>query len=139
MSISYFNNKSQCPGEKDLAEALGKKTEQWKKIRKFTHDFYPMAMEEWIYSGKNYGWSFQIKDRKRVIIYFIPCDGYFKVAFVLGEKAVAEALNSNISEDIKKLIRSAPAHAEGKGFRIDINDDYLVDDVKKLVTIKLAN
>ncbi len=139
MAISFFNNKSQCPGEKDLDAVLGPKAEYWKTLRKFTHDFYSKAQEEWIYSGKNYGWSFRIKDRRRVLIYFIPCDGYFKVAFVFGEKAAKEAMSSNISGDIKKLIESAPVYAEGRGFRVDVTGDYLVEDIKKLITIKLAN
>jgi hypothetical protein len=139
MAISFFDNKSQCPGDKDLNTVLGAKYDQWKKIREYLYSIYPRAMEEWKFSGKSYGWSFHIKDRKRVIIYFIPCEGYFKVAFVLGEKATREALFSPISKETIKIIEEAPVYAEGRGFRIDITDNTKIEDVKKLITIKLAN
>jgi hypothetical protein len=61
------------------------------------------------------------------------------VAFVFGEKAANEALGSNISDSIKNEISSARVYAEGRGFRIEVKDDSMLEDIKKLIEIKLAH
>ena len=83
--------------------------------------------------------SYRIKDRKRAIIYFLPRDKYFKVAFVFGQKATDIVLKSNISPDIKTELEQATKYAEGRGIRIDIKNDSILPDIKQLIEIKLKN
>jgi hypothetical protein len=87
---------------------------------------YPTGLAEWNYPGKKYGWSYRIKDKKRAIIYFLPRDKYFKVAFVFGQKATDIVLASNISREIKTELEQATKYAEGRGIRIDIKNDLIV-------------
>lgn len=68
---------------------------------------YPNGLEEWNYPGKKYGWSYRIKDKKRAIIYFLPRENYFKVAFVFGQKATDIVLESDISGKIKTDLKMA--------------------------------
>lgn len=137
--ISIFQNKEEKPTEKDLTERLGTTWEFWIQLRNFIIDKYPYRLEEWNYSGKKYGWSFRIKDKKRAIIYFLPRDNYFKVAFVFGQKASEKIIESDITTKIKKEIEQAPKYAEGRGIRIEIKNGILIPDIKKLIEIKLAN
>ena len=69
----------------------------------------------------------------------LPRDKYFKVAFVFGQKATDLILNSDITESIKTDLAQATKYAEGRGIRIEVNDDSKIKDIKKLVDIKLAN
>ena len=80
-----------------------------------------------------------MKDKKRAIIYFLPRDRFFKVAFVFGEKATAQVLASGIAPAIKSALEQAKAYAEGRGIRIDVRDGAGLTDIKKLIEIKLAN
>jgi hypothetical protein len=73
------------------------------------------------------------------IAYFIPRNGYFQVAFVFGKKAVEQVLAGDISQAIKTELEQARVYAEGRGVRIDVRDDGIVDDIKRLVIIKLSN
>ena len=100
---------------------------------------YPDGLAEWNYPGKKYGWSYRIKDKKRAIIYFLPRDKYFKVAFVFGQKATGIVLDSNISLDIKTELEQATKYAEGRGIRIDVKDKLILPDIKQLIEIKLKN
>jgi hypothetical protein len=100
---------------------------------------FPAGLQEWHYPGQKYGWSFRIKDKKRAIIYFLPRERFFMVAFVFGEKATAQVLASGIAPAIKSLLEQAKAYAEGRGIRIDIRDKSGLADIKKLVEIKLAH
>ncbi len=139
MSQNLFTDKSQIPTNEELQKALGKTYDIWSSIREYTLKNYPKAVEEWNLPGAKYGWSFRIKDKKRAIIYLLPRDKYFMIAFVYGEKATHQALNSSISKEIKNIIEAAPVYAEGRGFRIEITGIEIVADIKKLIDIKLAN
>ena len=137
MALSIFEEKLKVPETKELAEVLNGTFRWWNTIKDFVFKSYPDATEEWNYSGKNYGWGFRLRDAKRVIIYMTPCDRYFKASFVLGERAFNEALDSDLTEETLFVIKTAKVYAEGIGVRLDIKDEELVDDVKKLVSIKL--
>lgn len=137
--ISIFRDKKITPSDKDLLEKLGATFDLWKQIQNFVLIKYPKGIPEWNYPGEKYGWSFRIKDKKRAIIYFLPRDKYFKVAFVFGQKATDYVLSSNISADIKIALEKTTKYAEGRGIRIDVNDETIISDVKNLVAIKLDN
>lgn len=136
---SIFTNKTTTPTPTDLENALGATFPLWRIFETFTKEQYPAVTSEWHYSGDKYGWSYRIKDKKRVLLYLLPRDQFFKAAFVFGEKATAQIMESNISETIKKELILAKPHAEGRGIRIAIKDASLVTDIEKLITIKIAN
>ncbi|NOQ24449.1 MAG: DUF3788 family protein [Bacteroidales bacterium] len=137
--ISIFTDKAIKPTNKDIIENLDSTYELWNKIHEFVLEKYPNGLAEWNYPGKKYGWSYRIKDKKRAIIYFLPRDKYFKVAFVFGQKATDIVLESNISPDIKTELAQATKYAEGRGIRIDIKNDSILPDIKQLIEIKLKN
>lgn len=137
METSVFTNKSVTPDNNMLETATGSLYPAWKEIRDYAVQAYPLAREEWNFPGAKYGWSFRIKDKKRAIIYLLPREGYFLVAFVFGAKATLAALNSGISDEIKSAIGSAKVYAEGRGIRIEVRNLSLIGDIKQLIDIKL--
>ncbi|MCF8370622.1 MAG: DUF3788 domain-containing protein [Bacteroidales bacterium] len=139
MDKSIFEDKTIIPSDDDLKQALGEKYDWWKNLREFVLGHYPTAREEWNYPGEKYGWSFRIKDKKRAILYFLPRDGFFKIAFVFGQKATDQIMASNISESIKKDLNEARVYAEGRGIRIDVKEQGIITDLQNMVLIKLAN
>ena len=138
MPSSIFTDKTKKPAQNDLKKALGNSFALWNEIKDYTFKSYPDASEEWAYPGKSFGWNYRIRDKKRVLVYFMPFDKSFKVSLVFGEKATHEALASGISKEIKDIISSAKVYAEGRGFRIDVTDKKIVKDIKKLIDIKLG-
>ena len=137
--ISVFQDKTITPTDNDLVEKLDSTYKLWIQIQKFVLSKYPDGLSEWNYPGKKYGWSFRIKDKKRAIIYFLPRDKYFKVAFVFGKKATDIVMDSDILPEIKTELMQARKYAEGRGIRIDINNELRIPDIKKLIEIKSAN
>jgi hypothetical protein len=137
--ISIFTNKLIVPKNEDLVVNLGSTYSLWRQIREFVYQKYPNGVEDWNFPGKNYGWSFRIKDKKRAIIYFLPRNNYFKVAFVFGQKALDLILETNISESIKTDLLNAKKYAEGRGVSIDVKNETNIPDIQKLIEIKLAN
>ena len=137
--ISIFSDKTTIPTDQDLVENIGATYALWHQIQEFVLDQYPEGIEEWNYPGKKYGYSFRIKDKKRAILYFLPRNNYFKVAFVFGQKATDIIMKSNIAPEIKNDLSLARKYAEGRGIRITVKNDFNIPDIKRLVEIKLAN
>lgn len=134
---SIFEDKAHRPTEEDLAERLGKTYTLWVTIRQMVLDKYPTGIESWNYPGAKFGWSYRINDKKRAILYLLPRDRFFKVAFVFGDKAVDELLQSPVSKDTLQQLADAPRYAEGRGIRIDIRKKGDIRDIAALVDAKL--
>lgn len=136
---SIFIDKHTTPSDADLANALAGTYPLWQELAGFTNNLFPSAKNEWHFSGEKYGWSFRISDKKRVILYLLPRDRFFKAAFVFGQKATDHILDSDIAADIKDELRQAKPYAEGRGIRIDVKNKKAISDLKKLIQIKIAH
>jgi hypothetical protein len=135
---SIFTDKEITPTEKDLRKALGSTFDLWQKLVDFTNQSYTAAKEKWSFSNAKYGWSFRISDQKRVLVYLLPRDGFFKVALVFGQKATDEILKSTITEKIKTELKNAKVYAEGRGIRIEVTNRTIMNDIIKLISIKIS-
>ena len=136
---SIFLDKDAEPTITDLKNAVDDTYGIWRELIEHTKGLYPAAIEEWNFSSAKYGWSYRVKDKKKVLLYLLPRDKFFKVAFVFGQKATDKVLKSSVSESIKAELRDAKVYAEGRGIRIDILDDSLSGDIKQLIAIKISN
>lgn len=132
-------DKGKKPGEAELKSALSKTFPCWKTIEEFTLKAEPSAKGDWHFSGAKFGWSFRISDKKRVIIYLLPRDKFFKCAFVFGGKAYEAVMASDASDEIKNELKAAKPYAEGRGIRIEVKSKTILSDIKKLVKIKVGN
>lgn len=136
---SIFLDKSQEPTAADLENGIGITFPVWREIEAFLLEEYPKAESKWHFTSAKTGWSFRMSDSKRVLVYLLPRNQYFKVAMVFGQKATDAVLESSISETIKTELKAAKVYAEGRGIRIDIQNDDLLKDIKKLIQIKLSS
>lgn len=100
---------------------------------------YPKGLAEWNYPGKKYGWSYRIKDRKRAIIYFLPRQDFFKVAFVFGQRAYDAIMQSDIDPKIKTTLQQAVKFAEGRGIQLEVSSSTQFKDIEKLIDLKLLH
>jgi hypothetical protein len=137
--LSCFPEKSQIPTGDELKQKLGRTFSAWNQIQKLVLEKYPDGKADWTYSGRKYGWNFRIKDKKRAIIYFLPREKHFKVAFVFGEKATDLVLKSDVDVSIRNELLQARRYAEGRGIRLDVRNKKASKDIEKLIDIKLAN
>jgi len=136
---SIFTDKNRKPGESDIKKALGDTYDLWQQIIQYVFANYPYSQNEWNFPGEKYGWSYRIRFKDRVVLYLLPRQGFFKVAFVFGQKATSLILKSDISESIKTELEEARVYAEGRGIRIDVKDPAVLKDITSLIEIKIAN
>ncbi len=126
------------PSETRVTAALGPSAAAWKELIAWL-GVQGIAGKEWKSVAPKYGWALSPELKKRRILYLGPCDGCFRVAFVLGDKAVAAARESDLPKAVLKEIVEAKRYAEGTGIRLFVRTAKDLAPIKKLVAIKLAN
>lgn len=136
-NASVFLDKTVKPTDKDLAEKLAATYDLWKRLHDLVLSKYPKGIADWNFPGKKYGWSFRIKDNRRALIYFLPRDQFFKVAFVFGDKTINDIMKTGISDKIKEELNQAKKYAEGRVIQIDIKDHSIFPGIEQLIELKL--
>jgi hypothetical protein len=139
MALSILDDKLKKPDDNELTKVLGRTKQLWDDLVNHAVQEYEPVIQEWIFSGKKYGWALRLKLKKRPIFYLIPCQRYFLCAFVFGQKATEAALQSNLPKDVMKTINEARVYAEGRGFRLEVRKKQDVGTMKKLAAVKMAN
>ncbi|HUU44180.1 MAG TPA: DUF3788 domain-containing protein [Acidobacteriota bacterium] len=139
MALSAFDDKANKPGAKELAAALGRTSSAWNKLKAYLAAEYAPLTEEWKYYGQKYGWTLQLKQKKRTILYMTPLERYFLVGIVLGEKTVRAARKSDLPDWVLGVINRATKHVEGRGIRLEIKRQSDLEVVGILAAIKMAH
>jgi hypothetical protein len=139
MALSAFDDKSNQPRSGQLKETLGRSGALWDRLKGHLASEYQPLAEKWMFSGAKWGWSLQLKQKKRTILYMTPCKKHFLVGFALGEKAVNAAHESDLPASVLATIDSATKYAEGRGVRIEVRTKKDLENVKNLAVVKMAN
>ena len=139
MALSAFDDKSRKPRPTELKKTLGRTSGLWDKLKDHLKSEYQPLSQRWTYAGQKWGWSLQLKQKKRTVLYMTPREGFFSAGLVLGERAVKAARESDLSDSALALIDSATKYAEGRGLQIDVKRPADVKHIMKLVKIKVNN
>ena len=135
MSPNAFIGRTKPPTDEELSTELGAARALWDEL--LTE--LALSIQEWNSYSPKAGWSLKLKLKKRTIVYLAPCHGSFRVAFVLGDKAMAAARQLKLPKAVLKIIDEAPRYPEGTGVRLEIAARKDLAAVKKLAEVKLAN
>jgi hypothetical protein len=135
MSPNAFIGRTKPPTDDELSAELGAVRVLWDEL--LTELALPIR--EWNSYSPKAGWWLKVKLGKRTILYLAPCHNSFRVAFVLGAKAVEAARQSKLPKAVIKIIDAAPRYPEGTGVRLEIKARKDLAAVRKLAEVKLAN
>ena len=112
MSASIFDDKNLKPNDKLLAEKLGDVYRLWENVKNHISSDFGQTTEEWKYYNTQSGWLLKTLLKKRTLFFFTPCDKFFRITFVFGDKAVAAVEKSDLPENIKTELRNARKYFE---------------------------
>ena len=71
-------------------------------------------------------------------MYFTPLDGFFRVAFALGQASTdAVIVHPDVPFEWKKELLEATVYMEGRGLRIEVNDSTFITVIKEIIKIKM--
>lgn len=126
------------PTPEEVAAALGSTVEVWNEFIDWMAE-KGTTIQEWNSYSAKAGWSLRLKVKKRNILYLAPCAGCFRVAIVLGDRAVAAARQGCLSNSTLKLLDEALRYPEGTGVRLLVKTSEDLAAVRQLALIKMAN
>ncbi len=139
MLPNAFIGKARKPTEAELALELGPSKELWDRVITELAEENGVNEQEWSSYSPKAGWSLRLKRKKRTIVWLGPRHGCFLAAFILGDKAVKAARESEIDRRMKKILADAPRYAEGTGIRLEIKKQKDLSIIKHLAAIKIDN
>lgn len=138
--LNAFVGKREQPSPDEISAALGPSAPLWNEFVDWMATNLGATTQEWKGVCVNkYGWSLQLKLKKRTIVHLGPCVGCFRVAFALGDKAVAAARKSKLPRRVLQALAEATRYPEGTGLRLVVNKANDLAAIRKLAEIKLAN
>jgi Protein of unknown function (DUF3788) len=136
---NFFNDKSARPDAKSVLKTLGTSGKYWQEIREYAEKRFGPLTEEWKYYSPKFGWTMKLMSKKRNLLFFTAMEGRFRLAFVFGNKAVEAIERSDLPKKMKDEVKNATKYVEGRGLRLEVNDDKTVANVGKLLEIKVEN
>ena len=139
MLPNAFIGKLKQPTARELAAALGPAQPLWDQLLTHLADQLDVTLQEWNSYSPKAGWAMKVKRGKRTIIYLAPCPGAFRVAFVLGDKAVKAALERKLPARVLQLIKEAKKYPEGTAVSMEVKKASALPAIRTLAAIKLEN
>jgi hypothetical protein len=139
MSRSIFDSKSIKPDYDSLIEILGEAAEYWKDLKQHLEEEYGPIIEEWKFYSQKSGWTLKVLRKKRNLFFLTPLKDHFLITFIFGDKAVSAIERSDLPESIVKTLVNAKKYMEGRGVQIDVKSPEDLENVKKMVAIKVNN
>jgi hypothetical protein len=134
-----FIGKNVQPSAEEVSLMLGESADAWETFVNWMAEEHGVMVQEWnSYSIKS-GWALRLKLKKRNIAYLSPCEGCFRVAFILGDRAMEAARQTRFSPAGAQAIKEATKYPEGTGIRLLVSRTRDLPAIKKLAEIKLAN
>jgi Protein of unknown function (DUF3788) len=137
MAASIFDDKSTQPDDQMLSEALGETFILWAEIKNHLNSEYGGLIEQWKFYNTKSGWILKTLSKKRNLFFFLPVKDGFSITFVFGDKAFAVIEKSDLPEDIINTLKNAEKYMEGKSLKINVKLPEDIENIKKLVEIKL--
>jgi hypothetical protein len=136
---AFFLDKSTKPNDKALSDILGRSYNYWEQIRDALEREYGQIAPEWKYYGARSGWTLKMMFKKRNLFFLAPCEKYFRIAFVFGDKAVRAIEQSDLPPEMIREVNNSKRYPEGRALRIEVRKREQVNDIIKLAAIKINN
>lgn len=137
--VNAFVGRTSRPTPQEVEAALGSSAATWKQFVDWMEHEKGVTTEEWKSDAPKYGWSLRLKRKEGTIVYLAPCDGCFRAAFVLGDRAMEAARHARFPEKVAAAIAGSPHYGEGTGVRLIVKKPADLAPIQTLAEIKLAN
>ena len=127
------------PTDAQLAAALGPSKKLWDQLIGDLTEEFSLDDQEWNSYSIKAGWALRLKRKKRNIVHMAPCQGSFRIALILGAKAIQAAHQSGLPKPVLKMIAEAKRYPEGTAIRMQVTGEKDLAIIKSLAAIKVQN
>jgi len=139
MVTGIFTDSSIKPDKQMMIDALGNTFKYWKDIKKSLEKDFGDITEEWKFFGKNTWWVLKLIHKGKNLLFITPCDKFFRISFIFGDKEVLAIEHSDLPNEVKTELRNAKKFIEGRGYHFNVKTQGDARIALKLSAIKLRN
>lgn len=132
-----FSDKEIVPTDDLIFRIIGKNKDMWQSIMKYMQDHYEDSGGEWNYYNDGKRWLFKMVRKKKTIFWISVLENTFRVTFWFPDRAEPVIEESDLPGSIKDEFRNAKKYGATRGITIEMSDTGDVDNVKKLIGIKV--
>ena len=136
MSIGAFTDKSHLPTSDEIQAMLGSQWQAWQELNQFVIESYACT-GELKYYGKNYGWAVRYRKNGKALLSLYPAQDGFTVQIILSEGEIVQARQNGLAQGGLRAIEAANPYPEGRWLFIPIQSSQDLQDVKKMLAIKV--
>ena len=107
----------------------------YNKLISYLENEYDPLTNEWKFYSKKAGWALRISNKKRNLVFLSPNEDYFLGTVNMGVKISKIALNSDISDNTKDIIKQTKVYTEGISILIKVRNEEDLEDIKTILNI----
>ncbi len=138
MSIGAFTEKENMPEISQVLDTIASKKPFWDTLVDYMRDSLK-AKAEWKFYGRNCGWALRFKKQGKSLAALYPSEDKLTIQIILDAHQVKQALEALKSYALKDIIVRTEEIHEGKWIYTEIEDQEMLEEVKKLVNIRGTN
>ncbi len=137
MSISAFPDKNCPPTMAEVYAVLGSKRPLWERLERYLAENTRYTGELKHY-GKSYGWMVWYRRSGKTLVSLYPQQEGLTVQIVLTLAQVERAQALDLAEAARRTLEDTPQLRDGRWLFIPVSSQRDVEDVERLVDIKLS-
>lgn len=139
MDPKPLSDENVIPDEDLVYSLIGEKKMVWQQTMAYLYDTYEDVSEVWKYYKDGKSWLFRTLKKKKTIFWISIIADTFRIAFWFADKLEPEILKSDLPERIKQEYKNAKRFNKSRCIFIDIQDADDLQNVKKLIDLKILN
>jgi hypothetical protein len=135
MGTGVFVDKGHRPTSREISSEIGSKRHLWGELVRFLTKNYHIK-GELVYGGKGYGWALRYRRDGRALTTIYPAREGFVVQIVIGPTQAEGALNLNLGENARSVLKGAHPYHDGRWLYLRVGSKRDLADVLQLLTLK---
>ena len=137
MTMGGFTDKQHPPSQGEIQASLGSQWDTWQELKLVVEGTNKSTGELKFY-GKNYGWAVRYCKGGKALLSLYPAQAGFTVQIILSEDEIAQARQSDLTQDTLGIIDAAHPYSEGRWLFIPIKSNRDLQDIKRMLAIKTS-
>jgi len=137
MGTPALSDESIRPTDELVFSIIGDRELLWKQTISYLNDNNKDISEVWKYYRDGKRWLFRALKKKKTIFWIQLVDDTFRIAFWFAEKLEPVISQSDLSDRLKEEYKKAKSFNKSRCIYIDMQDSGDLQQVKKLIDLKI--
>jgi hypothetical protein len=137
METNILSDESVRPTDELVFSIIGERDLLWKQTMSYLHDNNKDISGIWKYYKDGKSWLFRAMKKKKTIFWIRLVDDTFRIAFWFAEKLEPIISQSDLPDRLKKDYEQAKSFNKSRCIFIDMQDSADLQNVKKLIDLKI--